>query len=157
MSISLGVGSRLPVHATSLGRVLLAGLSEPELERFLGEDELPRLTPYTITKPQDLAKEVAKVREQGFALVDQELEIGLCSIAVPIKNLGCRTVAALNTSAAVLRVTPDEFVDRILPSLRRTAELISASYKPAPTLEGIKAAAAATNGCVVAVDGEVGP
>ncbi len=146
MSISLGVGSRLPAHATSMGRVLLAGLPDDELERFLAENEFASLTPYTITDPKALADEVAKAREQGWALVDQELEIGLGSIAVPIKGPGCRTVAALNTSASTLRVSKEEFVGRILPPLKQAAELISATYRPAATEPVLEALNAGRNG-----------
>ncbi len=146
MSISLGVGSRLPAHATSMGRVLLAGLPEAELERFLAGAELQSLTPHTITDAGQLSGLVAKAREQGWALVDQELEVGLCSIAVPIKAPGCRTVAALNTSASTLRVSPEEFVVRILPPLRQTAELISASYQPASTEPVVGTPYATSNG-----------
>ncbi len=130
MTISLTVGSRLPVHATSMGRVLLADLPEKELERFLAETPLPSVTEHTITDPDELAAEVATVRQQGWAFVNQELELGLCSIAVPIKGAGCRTIAALNTSASILRVSTSDFLDRIRPALLNTADLISATYRP---------------------------
>jgi IclR family transcriptional regulator, pca regulon regulatory protein len=130
MNISLGVGSRLPAHATSMGRVLLAGLPVDELEQFLADNPLEPFTEYTITDPDELAAEVTKVRGQGWAFVDQELELGLRSIAVPIRGAGCRTAAALNTSASAPRVSIHEFFDRFLPALLSTAELVSATFRP---------------------------
>lgn len=125
MTIALGVGTRLPAHATSLGRVLLAGLPEDELERFLAETPLERFTDRTITDPDDLGLAVAEVRTQGWALVDQELEIGLRSIAAPITRAPCGTIAAINVSAPASRVSLEELRERFLPALLETAEQIS--------------------------------
>jgi IclR family transcriptional regulator, pca regulon regulatory protein len=126
MTIALGVGTRLPAHATSMGRVLLADLPEEELDAFLSEHELERFTPHTIVDPGALKAAVAEVRRQGWALVDQELEIGLRSVGAPITGASGRTIAALNASAAAARVSKDELETRFLPALLRTAEQISA-------------------------------
>jgi IclR family pca regulon transcriptional regulator len=126
MTIALGVGTRLPAHATSMGRVLLADLPEEELDAFLSEHELERFTPHTIVDPGALKAAVAEVRQQGWALVDQELEIGLRSVAAPITGASGRTIAALNASAAAARVSKGELETRFLPALLRTADQISA-------------------------------
>jgi IclR family pca regulon transcriptional regulator len=127
MTIALGVGTRLPAHATSMGRVLLASLPEEELDRFLADAELAQFTKRTITDRERLRSVLAQVRKQGWALVDQELEIGLRSIAAPIRRADGGTVAALNVSAATSRVPVDELRGRFLPLLLETASSISAS------------------------------
>lgn len=127
MTIALGVGTRLPAHATSMGRVLLADLPQAELDAYLANYELERFTPHTIVEPDALRAVVADVRSQGWALVDQELEIGLRSVAAPIRGASGRTIAALNASAAAARVSKEELRTRFLPALLRTADQISAS------------------------------
>jgi IclR family pca regulon transcriptional regulator len=135
MTIALGVGTRLPAYATSMGRVLLADLPAPELDDFLGHAELKPFTDHTITDPDRLGAAIEQVREQGWALVDQELEIGLRSVAAPIKGRDGRAIAALNASAAAPRVSVDELRSRFLPTLLETAEQISASLvRVAPPL-----------------------
>jgi IclR family pca regulon transcriptional regulator len=127
MSITLGVGSRLPAHATSMGRVLLAALPDDELDVFLSTTKLERFTDNTITEPERLRQALAEVRKRGWALVDQELEIGLRSIAAPITGRAGKTIAALNISTAAPRVSLAELRNRFLPQLLETAELISTS------------------------------
>jgi IclR family pca regulon transcriptional regulator len=127
MTVTLGVGARLPAHATSMGRVLLAGLPDDELERFLDETELARYTESTITDPGALREAVLETRERGWALVDQELELGLRSVAAPVTRGPAGTLAAVNVSAAAQRVSIDEFRERFLPDLLETAAAISAA------------------------------
>ena len=127
MTVTLGIGARLPAHATSMGRVLLAGLPDDDLERFLEETPLHRFTDKTITDPSELRAAVIESREQGWALVDQELELGLRSVAAPVTRLPSATVAAINVSAAAQRVSVDEFHERFLPALLETAASISAA------------------------------
>jgi IclR family transcriptional regulator, pca regulon regulatory protein len=126
MTISLGVGARLPAHATSMGRILLAALPDEELDAYLAETALERFTERTITDPDELRAAVAEVRTQGWALVDQELETGLRSVAAPINRAHAGTIAAINVSAAAQRVSIEEFHSRIVPDLLETAKLISA-------------------------------
>jgi IclR family transcriptional regulator, pca regulon regulatory protein len=126
MTISLGIGARLPAHATSMGRVLLAALPEDELEAYLADTPLERFTERTITDPAELRAAVAEAREQGWALVDQELETGLRSVAAPINRAHAGTIAAINSSAAAQRVSIEEFDSRLVPALLETAKLISA-------------------------------
>jgi IclR family pca regulon transcriptional regulator len=128
MTISLGVGSRLPAHCTSIGRVLLAGLPDDELDAFLAGAELEAFTERTITDRARLRAAVDTVRAEGWALIDQELEIGLRSIAAPLR-VGGATIAAINLAAAAPRVPVDELRGVMLPELRRTAELISAALE----------------------------
>jgi IclR family pca regulon transcriptional regulator len=132
MAISLNIGSRLPAHATSMGRVLLADLSEDELEAFLATATLERFTDRTIVDPDELRAELAQVRSRGWALADGELEVGLRSVAAPIRSHDGRAVAALNTSAAAARATIDDLVTRFRPALLRTAAMISASLQRPP-------------------------
>ena len=112
MSISLGVGSRLPAYCTSMGRVLLAGLDDDALRARLAAMKLAPRTKHTVTDPAQLFELIVQTRKQGWSLVDQELEEGLISIAAPVFDRTGRTVAALNlsgqanrTSAAVMRQT----------------------------------------------------
>jgi IclR family pca regulon transcriptional regulator len=125
MSITLGVGTRLPAHATSMGRVLLAGMRDEELDAFLQTTTFEPLTDRTITDPARLRAEIDEVRAQGWALVDQELELGLRSVAAPVHGSDGRTVAALNVSAAASRVPLEQLRDEFLPALLRTADAVS--------------------------------
>ena len=131
MTITLGVGARLPAHATSMGRVLLAGLSDDELDQFLDETPLERFTDSTVFDSGELREAVAQARAQGWAFVDQELEVGLRSIAAPVTCPSGATVAAVNVSAAAQRASVDEFRERFLPALLETAASISAAAGPA--------------------------
>jgi IclR family pca regulon transcriptional regulator len=128
MTISLGVGTRLPAHCTGMGRVLLAGLPDAELDAFLAQARLVAFTDRTITDRRRLRGAIETVRENGWALMDQELELGLRSVAAPLRASG-RTIAALNVAAAAPRVTLDELRETILPELLRAAERISAALE----------------------------
>jgi IclR family pca regulon transcriptional regulator len=122
MSVGLSVGSRLPAYCTSMGRVLLAAL--PAAERAAGLKRLvPRAhTPKTIIGKRALAAELDRVQQQGYALVDEELEVGLRSLAVPVRVRTGRVVAAMNTGVQASRITPAEMIERFLPVLREGAE-----------------------------------
>jgi IclR family transcriptional regulator, pca regulon regulatory protein len=122
MSVGLSVGSRLPAYCTSMGRVLLAALSEADLQAYLARVTLRPFTPKSIILKDDLAAEIGRVREQGFALVDEELELGLRSLAVPVRTRTGRVVAAMNTGVHASRVSPEEMAARFLPVLREGAE-----------------------------------
>jgi IclR family pca regulon transcriptional regulator len=138
MTISLGVGTRLPAHCTGMGRALLAGLPDAELDAFLATATLEAHTERTITDRDALRRAIETVREQGWALVDQELELGLRSIAAPLTAHG-RTIAALNVAVAAPRVALDELRGSILPELRGAAERISAALgrvRRAPEMPG---------------------
>jgi IclR family pca regulon transcriptional regulator len=125
MSINLGIGSRLPAYCTSMGRVLLAGLAPEELRRRLQASALVARTPRTVTDPLALEQLVAQVRDQGWCLVNQELEEGLVSLAAPIRDRGGRTIAALNISGQFNRTPPAHMQEHFLPKLRDAAQRIS--------------------------------
>jgi len=122
MSIDLGVGSRLPTYCTSMGRVLLAHLAADALASYLRRIKLAPHTNRTIVSKEQLARTIAGVREAGFAIVDQELEIGLRSIAVPVSDYRGRVAAAINISAQAARVSSAEMERVFLPALRAAAD-----------------------------------
>lgn len=117
MTVSINIGTRFPAHAASMGHVLLAGLDEPALEAYLAEARLERRTSHTITSPAALREELARVREQGWALVDQELEEGLRSVAAPIRDQRGSVIAAVNVSTHASRTTSESLRQEILPAL----------------------------------------
>ncbi len=122
MSIDLGVGSRLPAFCTSMGRVLLASLAPGELEAFLARVEFTRHTERTVITAEKLRQVLRQVRSNGYAIVDQELELGLRSMAVPIQSPTGKVVAALNTGAHAQRVSIQEMQSEFLPHLRAAAQ-----------------------------------
>jgi IclR family pca regulon transcriptional regulator len=126
MRVSVTVGTRLPAHATSLGRVLLAGLPAAERARWLARARLAPLTGLTLTDPDRLSAVLDRVAEDGYALVDQELEEGVRSIAVPVRGREGSVVAAANVSLHAGRTSAQEARTRVLPALRETAERIGA-------------------------------
>lgn len=125
MAINLGVGTRLPAHCTSMGRVLLAALPEDERERRLSAMSLQARTPKTITDPDKLRQVLSQVRRQGWALINEELELGLISLAVPVRDRSGRVVAAINVSTRPQRNGTSQFQKEALPHLQRVADRIS--------------------------------
>lgn len=124
MTVTIAVGTRFPAYATSMGRVLLAHLPAAELDGYLERTELLALTGKTIVDKKQLRAELAEIAAQGYAVVDQELEDGLRSVAVPIRDSSGRVVAALNMSAHASRATLEHLRRRVLPSLLETARRI---------------------------------
>ena len=122
MSIDLGVGSRLPAFCTSMGRAILASLPPEELESVLARVEFKRYTEHTITNPAKLTQALRQIRRDGYSLIDQELEHGLRSMAVPIQNPNGKVVAALNIGAHAQRVSIQEMQTKFLPHLRAAAQ-----------------------------------
>ncbi len=127
MSVTLAVGTRLPAFHTSLGRIQLGFLDDAELWCRLRSLRIEAFTPSTITDVQALYERVREDHAQGFAIVDEELERGLRSIAVPVVDRAGEAIAALNISTHSTRTTRNEMRDRFLPRLRTVAERISAS------------------------------
>jgi len=125
MSIDLGVGSRLPAYCTSMGRVLLAGLDDLDLDLYLQRVIAVAHTEKTVTRADELRQLLLRARSEGFAIVDQELEIGLRSIAVPVRDATGRVVAALNVSTHASRVGAAELRSRCLPPLVVAAHELS--------------------------------
>jgi IclR family transcriptional regulator, pca regulon regulatory protein len=124
MTVSISVGTRFPAYATSMGRVLLAELEGTDLDSFLERAELQPLTDGTLTTSAALREELASVRRQGWALVDQELEVGLRSVAAPIRDANRRAVAAVNVAAHASRTTLEQVRRGLLPPLLEAAALI---------------------------------
>lgn len=127
MSISLNVGTRLPAHCTSMGRVLLAGLPPDGLDCYFSDTALSKSTERTIVDPTALREIVRKTADQGWAIVDGELELGLISVAAPILNEMGKVVAALNISSHTSRTTQKSAERDLLPPLLRAAKSISRS------------------------------
>ncbi|QRM27324.1 IclR family transcriptional regulator [Microvirga sp. VF16] len=124
MSIGLGVGSRLPAYCTSLGRAILAYQPEAVIEAYLQRVRLEARTPKTITDKSEFRAVLEATRNQGYALVNEELEFGLRSIAVPVVQKNGQVTIALNLSAQAGRVSADEMRERFLPSLSAASEAL---------------------------------
>ena len=125
MTISLAVGTRLPMYPTSMGRVLLAGQSDDEIDAYLARAELRPLTGRTVTDPAALRAMVMDVREQGWALVDQELEDGVRSVAAPLCDASGHVLGAVNVSAHATRTNLDVLRKQFLPALLDTTARIN--------------------------------
>jgi IclR family transcriptional regulator, pca regulon regulatory protein len=118
MSINLMAGSRLPAACSSMGRVLLASLPDVDLRRLLEDNPLKKRTPNSITSVNKLLQTIRRTRESGYAIVDQEIEIGLRSIAVPLYDSRGRTIAALNVGVAAVHDSANELAALYLEKLR---------------------------------------
>ncbi len=125
MTIALALGSRLPAYPTSMGRVLLAGLDNRALESFIEATRFEKLTPHTVTDPKRFRELIGEVRSAGYALVDQELEEGVRSIAAPIHNGRGEVIAAMNISCHASRIDVDRMRDEFRPKLIEAAAEIS--------------------------------
>ncbi len=125
MTISLNVGTRLPAYPTSMGRVLLAGMTDDQLDSYFERVTLEPLTDHTETDPTALLDAIVRVREQGWALVDQELEDGVRSIAAPLVGSTGRVIGAVNISAHATRSTLDALRKQFLPVLLETTAKIN--------------------------------
>lgn len=130
MAVTLGVGSRLPAYCTALGRVLLASLPAEQVARELSKFELVAHTRFTVTSRRRIEEILAEVATEGFAVNDQEIEIGLRSVAVPVRNVVGTTVAAMNVSTQASRVTRRELLEKGLPLLRAAAERLGSQLPP---------------------------
>ena len=122
MAIDLGVGTRLPAFCTSMGRVLLANLPPDELETVLPKIAFTRYTDRTVSSVEKLRQVLAAVKREGHAIIDQELELGLRSMAVPVRNAAGRVVAAINVGAHGQRVSIQDMRTRFLPYLHAAAQ-----------------------------------
>jgi IclR family pca regulon transcriptional regulator len=130
MSISLLVGTRLPAYCTAMGQVLLAHLPEPQIADYLARVRLVQRTDRTVTSATRLKKILAEVRKDGYALLDQELEVGLRSIAVPVRDGRGTVAAAVNVSTHASRVSLDDMKRRFLPLLNRCAGELGSVLMP---------------------------
>ena len=117
VSPTLQPGTRVPAFCAGTGRVMLAALPQTEIDNWVARQELTQLTPHTITHPERLRIEIAHARALGYACVDQELEMGLRTVAVPLKNYRGDVVAAMSISVHASRMSMDQLVDHCLPPL----------------------------------------
>ncbi|MCG7200629.1 helix-turn-helix domain-containing protein [Marinobacter pelagius] len=124
MAITLSVGTRLPAAYTSMGRVLLAQLPEAELDAFLARVRLERFTVSSVTDKDALRAAIDQARTQGYAVVDQELDLGLRSVAVPVFSGSGELLGALNISTNAARVDMDTLLEVYLPRLQAVAEKV---------------------------------
>ena len=131
MRIAIAVGTRFPAYATSMGRVLLAGQTDEWLDGYLSHAALLTITPHTIADPKRLRTELRHIRRDGYALVDQELEEGLRSVAAPVRDADGRVVAAVNLSTHASRATVESMRSELLPVLLKTAAAIEEDLRAA--------------------------
>ena len=136
MTINLSVGARLPAYCTSMGRVLVANLAAADRERWLAETEPAARTQFTIADRGALGRELERVRTQGCAYVQQELELGLCSVAVPIHGRSGETIAALNVGLPFGPGARARALGEILPALRLACREIDSTYPDRPDAAG---------------------
>lgn len=125
MSVALNTGSRLPAYCTSLGRVMLAHLDPDALDAYFAKVKLKPMTDKTVTSQKRLREILAQVRRDGYAINDEELELGLRSIAVPVRGASGRVLAALNVGAQASRVSQARMRQEFLPILQRGAQELS--------------------------------
>lgn len=138
LTVSVNVGARMPAHATSLGRALLAGLADEALDAYLADAQLRRYSRHTITDRRRLKREILEARTRGWATIDQELEAGLVAVAVPISDPAGRVIAALNLSTHVARRSLESLTEEVLPALLATAGDIEADLQMTAKVEGIR-------------------
>ena len=131
------VGARYPAHATSLGRVLLAGLPDNALEDVLARMQPVALTSRTVTDKAELRRLILLAREQGFATTVDQLDYGITALAVPVRAADGRVVAALNSSGYTGLVTPEAMVESRLADLRAAAARLSAATARIPALSAV--------------------
>lgn len=121
LAFSPSIGSRLPAYSVSMGRVLLAGLSEPQFDEYLQSTELLPLTPRTVTDKAQLRTAVAKTREQGYAWSDAEYDESISGLAVPVRNTMGEVVASVNVSLISGEFTEEQARAEFLPLLKLAA------------------------------------
>lgn len=121
LAYGLHLGARLPAHATSTGRVLLASLSRPELGAWLKDVTLRRLTPNTVVDSKGFRSLLAQVRRDDYCVASEEHELGVHALAVPLRNMQGRTVAALNVVTTPARLAPNVMQRELLPLLLEAA------------------------------------
>ena len=127
INVNVPVGSRAPAHAVSTGRVLLAALPDKEIDRYIRNVELKKLTSNTITSKPKLRSAIHEAAKQGWSMVDQELDVGLRSLSVPIRNRAGDVVAALNVCCPTSRITIADMKSKLLNELLDASRSITAA------------------------------
>lgn len=128
LSSSIRIGSRLPAHATAMGKTLLAAQSEAWVREWLAANDLTRYTVHTLAETNAFLAELAQIRRRGFATSDQEFEFGIRSVAAPIRNGSGETIAAINVSAPADALTVATVAEVVVPAVRETAAELSQAY-----------------------------
>jgi IclR family pca regulon transcriptional regulator len=132
--LGASVGTRFPLHATSMGKVLLAFQGDLAIESFLAEGPLARLTERTVTEPAAFRARLRQIRDNRYDSALDELDYGIVSVAVPIIGPDDRVIAAINCSTSTTRISQDELIATRLPLLREAAGAIEAELRRWPTL-----------------------
>jgi IclR family pca regulon transcriptional regulator len=132
LTISVGLGTRFPAVQTSLGRVMIAHRTDEEIEDLWNRSGRPMTTENTVANLSELKSRLAEVREQGWALNDQELETGVRSLAAPIRNGAGKVVAGVNVTAHASRNSVEGLVSEFLPELLTTADDIGRALSAHP-------------------------
>lgn len=127
ISATVGLGRPYPAYCTAIGRVLMASRSDAEIERFLNTIKPKRLTPKTRTGRRQILEAILKARTDGFAVIDEELEIGLRSIAVPVSDSNGNVIFGISLSTHASHMTAEEMISRLLPSLEFGRDMLAAS------------------------------
>lgn len=128
LSISISIGTRLPVAYTSMGRIILANLPQEELEEHLSKIELSAYTPHSVTDSEIFKQMLKEAKEKQYAIVDQELDSGLRSLALPVYKSNNELIGAINISTNAMRISQDVLIETFLPLLRDCAEKIQTYY-----------------------------
>lgn len=129
MTITLSIGSRIPAYCTAMGRVLLGGQPAVVMKQLLKDSEITRHTRYTITSRPEIIKVIEADHDKGWSMCNQELEEGICSIAVPLLDREGQIAAAMNITANLSRTTPAEMVSKFLPKLKKAAEKVNVTLR----------------------------
>ncbi len=134
VGVVLGVGSSLPAHCTSLGKILLADLAENELNKLLESNPLNGFTPKTVSTPAKLTADLALARQNGYAIDDEELASGLRAVSAPIRDISGRVIAAVNVTGTIDRISFDRLNSEIIPALLDVTGQISAALGYSPVI-----------------------
>jgi IclR family transcriptional regulator, pca regulon regulatory protein len=133
--LGANVGTRFPLHATSMGKAILAFRPDAEIDALLAEGSFQRFTERTVTEHDALRARLAQVREQGFDSALDELDFGIVSVAVPIFDAQRNAIAAINCSTSTTRISQDELIRTRLPGLREAAQEIQQALRRWPALQ----------------------
>ena len=129
VSVGINIGSRVPAYCVSTGRILLASLPDDKLHEYINDAKLTKITPNTVTTKVKLRNLIHEARLQGWCSADQEFEIGLRSLSVPVRDGLGRTIAALNVCCPSARVSPEDMRTRVLSELMEAATRITRALK----------------------------
>ncbi|MGQ4618893.1 IclR family transcriptional regulator domain-containing protein [Nocardia sp. R7R-8] len=136
MTVTISIGTRFPAYATSMGRVLLAGLDDSAFDEYLRRASFTDLTGRTIVTADALREHIAATRAQGYCIVDQELEVGLRSLAAPVHAPDGSVIAAVNLSTPAARYSLDDLTEKLIPPLRKAAAAIDTDLTRVGTNRG---------------------